>query len=231
MAHGAVSQSMPIATAYDTLGEEGLRHSLVQTKAKAIFTDPHLLPTLVKPLKDATEIKYVIYNSDGEAKQDHIDMLKQTYDRLTVLSFEELRKLGQENPTESVPPGPEDLCAIMYTSGSTGPPKGVPLKHKAIVAASMLCPWTTVFGEADRNQLLVSRLSLENTLAPVTHSLTIFPWLISWNLFLKIRAYTGGEPWVMEIQRHFQTPLFAIAKATFESFGLQSWLVYLQCGK
>lgn len=134
--HGAASQSMPIVTAYDTLGEEGLKHSLVQTKAKAIFLDPHLLPTLINPLKEATEIKYVIWNSQNEVNQDNIDKLKKAHERLTILSFEELRKLGEDNPVAPVPPSPEDLCCIMYTSGSTGPPKGVPLKHKAVVAAS-----------------------------------------------------------------------------------------------
>ena len=134
--HGAVSQSMPIVTAYDTLGEEGLKHSLVATRAKAIFLDPHLLPTLINPLKEAKEIKYVIWNSQNEVKQENIDKLKAVHEHLTILSFEELRKLGEENPVDAVPPGPEDLCCIMYTSGSTGPPKGVPLKHKAVVAAS-----------------------------------------------------------------------------------------------
>lgn len=137
MSHGAVSQSMPIATAYDTLGEEGLKHSLVQTRAKAIYCDPHLLPTLANPLKEAKEIKYVVYNSEGEVKQEHIDKLKGDLTYLEVLGFEDLRKLGENNPVEPVPPKPEDLCCIMYTSGSTGPPKGVPLKHKAVVAASM----------------------------------------------------------------------------------------------
>lgn len=134
-AHGAGSQSMPIVTAYDTLGEEGLKHSLVATKAKAIFLDPHLLPTLINPLKEAKEIKYVIWNSQNDVKQDNIDKLLNAHPHLTILSFEELRKLGEENPVDFVPPGPEDLCCIMYTSGSTGPPKGVPLKHKAVVAA------------------------------------------------------------------------------------------------
>lgn len=129
---------MPIVTAYDTLGEEGLRHSLVATKAKAIYLDPHLLPTLIKPLEEATDIKYVIWNSQNEVKQENIDKLKKAHDRLTILSIEELRKLGEENPVEPVAPKPEDLCCIMYTSGSTGAPKGVPIKHKAVIAASKL---------------------------------------------------------------------------------------------
>jgi long-chain acyl-CoA synthetase len=134
-AHGACSQSMPIVTAYDTLGESGLQHSLVATRAKAIFLDPHLLPTLISPLKEATEIKYVIWNSQNEVKQENIDRLKKAHDLLTILSFEELRKLGEDNPVEAVPPTADDLCCIMYTSGSTGPPKGVPLRHKAVVGA------------------------------------------------------------------------------------------------
>ncbi|TVY65521.1 Long-chain-fatty-acid--CoA ligase [Lachnellula suecica] len=133
--HGAASQSMPIVTAYDTLGEDGLKHSLVQTKAKAIFLDPHLLPTLINPLKEAKEIKLVIWNSQNDVKQENIDKLKKAHEHLTIMSFEELRKLGEENPVDPVPPTPEDLCCIMYTSGSTGPPKGVPIKHKAIIAA------------------------------------------------------------------------------------------------
>lgn len=145
MSHGAVSQSMPIATAYDTLGEEGLKHSLVQTKAKAIFCDPHLLKTLINPLEEAREIKLVIYNSDGEVKEENINKLKSTYDYLTILSFEELRQLGEKNPTDPVPPAADDLCCIMYTSGSTGPPKGVLIKHSAVVAS--IAGVTTIIGQ------------------------------------------------------------------------------------
>ncbi|KZF25410.1 acetyl-CoA synthetase-like protein [Xylona heveae TC161] len=134
-AHGSVTQSIPIVTAYDTLGEEGLTHSLIETNATAIFLDPHLLPKLINPLKEAKDVKYVIYNSDGDVKQGDIDKLKQEHDYLTVLSFEELRQLGESNPVDPVPPQPEDLCCVMYTSGSTGKPKGVPLKHRNVIAA------------------------------------------------------------------------------------------------
>ncbi|KAH8889686.1 acetyl-CoA synthetase-like protein [Thozetella sp. PMI_491] len=135
MSHASATQSMPIVTAYDTLGQEGLRHSMVATKAKAIFLDPHLLPTLTNVLKDATEVQHVIWNNQNQVKQDHIDKLKAAYPHITILSFEELRKLGEENSVDPVPPQPSDLCCIMYTSGSTGTPKGVPLKHSNVVAA------------------------------------------------------------------------------------------------
>lgn len=151
MSHGAVSQSIPIATAYDTLGEEGVKHSLIQTGAKAIYCDPQLLPTLINPLKEAKEVKHVIYNSEGEFKQENIDKLKAAVDYLTVLSFDELHQLGKDNPIEPTPPGPEDLCCIMYTSGTTGPPKGVPIKHKAVLASSKL--YHTIYRPLDDTNL------------------------------------------------------------------------------
>ncbi|KAL1996393.1 hypothetical protein VTN49DRAFT_158 [Thermomyces lanuginosus] len=137
-AHGAASQSITIVTAYDTLGEDGLRHSMVQTKSEGIFLDPSLFPSLLNVLKaagDAANIKYIIYNSDGEVKQEHLDRLASEYPNIKVLDWEALRKSGEENPVEPVPPTPEDLCCIMYTSGTTGPPKGVPLTHKNVIAA------------------------------------------------------------------------------------------------
>ena len=142
-AHGAGTQSMPIVTAYDTLGEDGLKHSLQQTHAKAIFLDPHLLTTLINPLKEAKDIQHVIYNDDDSptSKQDpkkteeSVNKLKEAHPHLTVIAFTEFVKSGEENMVDPVPPKPEDLCCIMYTSGSTGAPKGVLLTHKNVIAA------------------------------------------------------------------------------------------------
>lgn len=148
MSHGAASQSLPIVTAYDTLGEEGLRHSMVATKAKAIFLDPHLLPTLGNVLKAATEVNVVIWNNQHQVNQAHIDKLQADFPHLKILSFDELVALGKENPVDPVPPAYEDLCCIMYTSGSTGVPKGVPLKHKNVVGAGELAPVPRLTSEA-----------------------------------------------------------------------------------
>ena len=135
MAHAASSQSMPIVTAYDTLGAEGLTHSMIQTRAKAMYLDASLLKIGHRCLKEAKFIKYVIYHANGDLDSDELKQLKSDLPDIQVLAFEELRKLGQDNMVEPVPPAPEDLACIMYTSGSTGTPKGVLIKHKSVVAA------------------------------------------------------------------------------------------------
>lgn len=136
MSHGAASQSITIVTAYDTLGEEGLKHSLKQTSSTAIFLDPGLIKSLTNVLSEVPSIKFVIWNTDDEVKQADLDKLKSDFPQITVLSIEELRKSGEENPVDPVPPKPEDLCCIMYTSGSTGPPKGVSLTQANVIAAT-----------------------------------------------------------------------------------------------
>jgi long-chain acyl-CoA synthetase len=85
---------MPIVTAYDTLGEEGLRHSLVSTEAKAIFLEPHLLRTFFKTLTEAKSIQYIILNTDGEQEisQEDLEVLKTSHDHLTVLRYNQLQK-------------------------------------------------------------------------------------------------------------------------------------------
>ncbi|KXZ48126.1 hypothetical protein GPECTOR_30g222 [Gonium pectorale] len=51
------------------------------------------------------------------------------------LSFGALLEEGRSaGPVPPVPPRPSDLSTIMYTSGTTGEPKGVQLTHRAMVA-------------------------------------------------------------------------------------------------
>lgn len=132
-AHGLFTQNMTIVTAYDTLGEEGLLHSMNETGVDAIFTSAELLPTVAKVAKQCHTLNLVVYN--GEAKEEHLELIKPL--NLEVVSIQEVINLGQQHPIEPRTPEPEDLCCIMYTSGSTGNPKGVMLSHKNIVAAGM----------------------------------------------------------------------------------------------
>ncbi|CAI6097942.1 hypothetical protein V2G26_009019 [Clonostachys chloroleuca] len=134
-AHACATQSIPIVTAYDTLGEDGVSHSLNQTEADAMYTDPHLLKTAQGPIRKS-KVKTVIVNEESIFTEGgEIEEFKKNNPDIRVITYEELRKLGEENPVEANPAKPEDLYCIMYTSGSTGMPKGASIKHEALVAA------------------------------------------------------------------------------------------------
>ncbi|KAI9498840.1 hypothetical protein BDB00DRAFT_967860 [Zychaea mexicana] len=135
-AHALFTQGSTIVTAYDTLGEEGLLHSMNETEVEAIFTTGELLSTVANVIDKCPTCKYVVYN--GEATEEAIKSVKKgSVER--VVSFDELARIGKEHPCEPRKPEPEDLSCIMYTSGSTGNPKGVMLTHKNIVAAIGAC--------------------------------------------------------------------------------------------
>ncbi|EFJ51208.1 hypothetical protein VOLCADRAFT_73402 [Volvox carteri f. nagariensis] len=124
--------SLQCVPLYDSLGENAVEYIINHSESVAAFCSTQKLPALVKALPRTKEtLKSVIYWGPGKE-----DAIKAATDiGYKVLSFSELLALGAEKPAEPVPPKPEELCTIMYTSGTTGAPKGVMLTHAAVVAA------------------------------------------------------------------------------------------------
>jgi long-chain acyl-CoA synthetase len=136
MSHACASISTPVATAYDTLGEAGLTHSINEPDCVGIFTNEELLSTLLTVLPNTPSIKFIIY--DGAPKSSVIDNLRGVREGVQVLSVNETRELGKSQSMDILKgraPTRETLACIMYTSGSTGAPKGVCISHDNIISS------------------------------------------------------------------------------------------------
>ena len=53
---------------------------------------------------------------------------------ITAYTWQQFLDLGRKSPASARPPKPDDLCTVMYTSGTTGDPK---------VMADSACFWGT----------------------------------------------------------------------------------------
>lgn len=99
-----------------------------------MYTDPHLLKTASEPIKKSNVKTVIVNEACVFTKGGEIEEFKNNNPDIRVLTYEELRKLGEETPVEPNPPNPSDLYCVMYTSGSTGLPKGVCISHEGLVA-------------------------------------------------------------------------------------------------
>uniref|UniRef100_A0A0E0BFU0 4-coumarate--CoA ligase n=1 Tax=Oryza glumipatula TaxID=40148 RepID=A0A0E0BFU0_9ORYZ len=125
-------QSITVVTIYSSLGEGALCHSLNETEVTTVICGRKELKKLVDISGQLDTVKHVIYvNEEGVSSEVS---LAQKCTSWRVESFEEVERLGLETPVEAKLPLPSDTAVIMYTSGSTGMPKGVMMSHRNVLA-------------------------------------------------------------------------------------------------
>lgn len=119
---------------YDTLGADGLLHGMNQCESKTLYITSEQMPILRKIHSKANCLTTVIYTGSISESDD----LAAEFPKLKFYSWEQLMALGKAHPCEPTPPKEEDLAVVMYTSGSTGPPKGALLAHSQLVSHGKL---------------------------------------------------------------------------------------------
>ena len=122
--------TMPL---YDTLGDDALEFMYNQTELSTAFvTANHVAKTAQLAAEGRLQFLKNIVVCDPQNLTDEIRA--EVKEGVTLLTFDEVIKAGEENQHEYATVTPDDILCFSYTSGTTGQPKGAMLTHGNIIA-------------------------------------------------------------------------------------------------
>ncbi|EGG20097.1 fatty acyl-CoA synthetase [Cavenderia fasciculata] len=124
MNHGIV----PVAL-YATLGPNAIEYVINHAEIKLVLCEGKNIDKLLQMTNAQSLTTIVSFDQPTEAI---LNKLKDSSIKFFTLA--QFEQLGAQNPTAHTPSNPDDLCTLLYTSGSTGNPKGVMLTHTNMVS-------------------------------------------------------------------------------------------------
>ena len=130
VAHSAFRMGVTLCTLYSTLGQDGIIHSLNEVEATHLICNEDAVQQFLKVIDRVPFITHII----TVGKTDDRTVSCPGRNEVWVVSLEDLEKSSAGIVSSKLPhPQPDDLTLIMYTSGTTGIPKGVMFNQKHLV--------------------------------------------------------------------------------------------------
>ncbi|KAM6954221.1 long-chain-fatty-acid--CoA ligase 1 [Aplochiton taeniatus] len=125
--------SMAVVPLYDTLGVEAMVHILNLAEISLVICDrvekvEALLENKEKGVTP-TLSSLVLFNECSAALVERGENCG-----VEILQLAQLMDLGRQNLKDPIPPQPDDLAVVCFTSGTTGKPKGAMITHGNIAS-------------------------------------------------------------------------------------------------
>ncbi|KAF7818112.1 long chain acyl-CoA synthetase 1 [Senna tora] len=114
---------------YDTLGPGAVNFIIDHAEVDFVFVQDKKVKELLNiDCKSAQRLKAMVcFTSLTKEEKDKAASIG-----IKPYSWEEFLHMGKENPSSIFEPQAHSICTIMYTSGTSGDPKGVVLTHENI---------------------------------------------------------------------------------------------------